>query len=106
MAASAALSCALSFAALSSRAMVSRTSSGGAPGTTSLAVTRKSLASAVRSSLMSSGPGMPWARRVLARMSVPTDPGRTTATRTWGALVRRSSMSASLNPRTANFAVL
>ena len=55
---------------------------------------------------MSSGSGMPWARRVLAMMSVPTDPGSTTATRTCGALARRSSMSASVNPRTANFAVL
>ena len=39
-------------------------------------------------------------------MSVPTWPGSTTATRTWGALERRSSMSASEKPFTANLAVL
>ena len=39
-------------------------------------------------------------------MSVPTCPGSTTATVTWGALVRRSSMSASVKPFTANLAVL
>jgi hypothetical protein len=35
---------------------------------------------------------------LFATMSVPTCPGITTATRTWGALVRRSSMSASVKP--------
>ena len=39
-------------------------------------------------------------------MSVPTCPGITTATRTWGALVRRSSISASEKPFTANLAAL
>jgi hypothetical protein len=39
-------------------------------------------------------------------MLVPTWPGSTRAARTWGALVRRSSISASVNPRTANLAVL
>ena len=46
----------------------------------------------------------PWARMLFATMSVPTCPGITTATRTWGALVRRSSMSASVKPFTANLA--
>ena len=39
-------------------------------------------------------------------MSVPTCPGITTATRTWGAWARRSSISASEKPFTANLAVL
>ena len=38
-------------------------------------------------------------------MSVPTCPGMTTATRTSGALIRRSSISASVKPLTANLAV-
>jgi len=32
--------------------------------------------------------------------------GITTETRTWGAFIRKSAMSASLKPRTANFAAL
>ena len=43
---------------------------------------------------------------LFATMSVPTCPGITTATRTCGALVRRSSISASVKPFTANLAVV
>ena len=43
---------------------------------------------------------------LFATMSVPTCPGITTATRTCGALLRRSSISASVKPFTANLAVL
>jgi len=44
--------------------------------------------------------------RLLSTMSVPMWPGITTATLTCGALTRKSSMSASVNPFTANFAAL
>jgi len=56
--------------------------------------------------LMCPGSVKPRARSELTMMSVPTCPGMTTAARTWGAWVRRSSMSASVKPRTANLAVL
>ncbi len=44
--------------------------------------------------------------RLFLTMLVPTCPGSTSATRTPGACDRRSSISASVNPRTANLAVL
>ena len=48
---------------------------------------------------------VPETRALFATMSVPTWPGITTTTRTPGALVRRSSISASEKPLTANLAV-
>ncbi len=53
---------------------------------------------------MSSGSAPPRTRRLLTTMSVPMWPGITTATFTCGAFTRKSSMSASEKPFTANFA--
>ena len=52
-----------------------------------------------------SASGTPKAIMEFATMFVATWPGITTATRTCGACTRKSSMSASENPFTANLAV-
>ena len=57
-------------------------------------------------SLICSGAGKPRARKLFTTMSVPTCPGMTRTARTCGALARRSTMSPSVKPRTANLAVL
>ncbi len=49
---------------------------------------------------------MPCTARVFETIEVPMCPGITTATLTCGAFTRRSSISASENPLTANFAAL
>ena len=111
VAASAALTGALSRKSALARTSIWRRSSADAsrasiPASTSPARVSAGTRSSSWVSLMRSGSGSPRARKLFATMSVPTCPGITTATWTWGAWTRRSSMSASEKPRTANLAVL
>ena len=111
VAASAALTGALSRKSAFARTSIWRRSSDDAPSATrpapiSAACATRGITSSTWASLICSGAGRPRARKLFATMSVPTCPGITTATRTSGALARRSSMSASVKPFTANLAVL
>ncbi len=85
----------------SERIAASGSLSTGRPLATSLARTRAT-SSAVRSSTSP----RPRILAELATMEVPMWPGMTTATRTCGACRRRSVISASVKPFTANFAAL
>ncbi len=111
VAASAALTGALSRKPAFASASMWRSSSADVPSAStpariSSACVSRGISSSTWASLISSGAGKPRARRLLATMSVPTCPGSTRAIRTCGTLARSSTMSASVKPFTANLAVL
>ena len=104
VAASAAVTGALSRKSAFTVIRIRRSSETGMPSGRPRSASRGLKASSSSSVMCSAS--RPNARNELATMLVPTCPGITTATRTCGAFVRRSSMSASEKPFTANFAVL